>query len=56
MTYLSGYLFIYGGYDPVSNVTFSDLWAFHTIFRTWQILVSTSGQDTGTLCLTSDLF
>ena len=47
MTFLSGYLFIYGGYDPVSNVTFSDLWAFHTIFRTWQLLVSTTGQDNG---------
>jgi hypothetical protein len=47
ITFMSGYIFIYGGYDPASNVTFADLWAFHTVFKTWQLLLSSSGVETG---------
>lgn len=38
MTYLSNTLYVYGGFDPASNVTFGDLWGFDTVGRTWCVL------------------
>lgn len=42
---LKDVLYIFGGIDPVSNRTFSDLWAFHISSRRWQQLRTNSGLD-----------
>ena len=44
-TVMNGVLYIFGGIHPVTNVTYSDLWAFHLSSRRWQELRTGSGYD-----------
>ena len=36
-------LYVYGGVDPSSNYTYSDLWAFHLGLLRWELLSSSGG-------------
>lgn len=40
-------LFIYGGIDPVSNVTYNDVWVFYLDAQLWQQLEPVTGDQSG---------
>jgi hypothetical protein len=46
-TIIGDFLYIYGGIDPASNTTYSDIWVYHLGLQSWQQIQPSDGISVG---------